>query len=326
MIVCKECGCNFENDKSLHAHLKKHKLKTKSYYEKHFSKFCLFSGKKILWKDGDNLQSYLSRDFSDKNSMFQYFDTINEDTKTKKSLLLKYLKESFDKNNRLPTQVELDSLPLSPNFLIYEKYYDLPSLLLENNYKNNFNYKINYKDRLPLQKVDIEDFTINIDTREQQSYRFFSEVRGKIDSGDYCLAGKLFNNIVIERKSVSDFGGTVVSGNERFRRELDRTRESNKYLIVLVEFNIHDLYKHKFYGYSNPAFVSHQMRGLIRDYSDCVQFVFGINRELCVRYVVEFLLCGERCRTIDLQLYVDSTHSQWNKEEFSKEDFFELYK
>jgi hypothetical protein len=101
-------------------------------------------------------------------------------------------------------------------------------------------------------------------------------------------------------------------------------RESKRYLIVLVEYNVHEIYKHKFYGYSNPAFVAHNMRELIRDYSDCVQFVFGGDRESCVNYVAEFLLYGQKCKEIDLQLYVDYQKFNFRTEEFTKEDLLKL--
>lgn len=328
MISCKECQSTFDNEKSFHGHLRKHKLKIKEYYEKHYPKNCLQTGKKLQWKDGDDLLSYSSRNFIDKIALNQYFLSESDSAETvelKKKILEEFIEDSYKRNLVFPSEIELASLPIAPNLLIFQKYFGIPEFLDGKKMPSRFNYVTNYSLDLELPKVDFDEFTILVDTREQAPYRFFSSIKGKLNSGDYALAGKLFNDVVVERKSVSDFGGTVVSGNERFRRELDRVREEGRYLIILVEFNIHDLYKHKFYGYSNPAFVSHNMRGLIRDYSDCCQFVFGGARTSCIKYCVQFLLYGQKCRQIDLQLFVDSHDNVFHGEEFDKNDLMSLY-
>lgn len=323
MMSCKECSKDFETVKAFHSHLRGHKMKVKAYYEKHYPKTCLYSGKKLSWKDGDDLKSYISRDFLDKVYLNLYFNN-SEWMYEKQRYLSDFLLSSYNKHKVLPSQVELASLPLSPHYLIFRKFLNLSEFIKKHGCKSRFDYDFDYLKPLSLEKVKTEDFTINVDTRETQEYRIFSTVKGKLDVGDYCLAGSLFNGIVIERKSVADFGGTVVAGNERFRRELDRVRESGKYLVVLVEFNIHELQQHRFYGYANASFISHSMRNLARDYSDCMQFVFGINRNNCVKYVIEFLLAGKAIKNIDLQLYVDYQKSVFKSHEFSKKDLEEL--
>ena len=42
-------------------------------------------------------------------------------------------------------------------------------------------------------------------------------------------------NTYIERKSITDFIGTMSGGYERFKREVERAREQDAKLIVLVE-------------------------------------------------------------------------------------------
>lgn len=324
MIVCKECQSSYEIEKSFHSHLRKHGLNKKSYYEKHYPKFCLQTNKKIQWKDSDDLKSYLNRDFIDKIAMYQFFES-KECIEDKKNQLIKMLDESYAKHGILPSQSELVSLPCSPNLLTVQNFFVLKDLIKSKEYLSRFDYGFNYDYNLPLVKVNPDDFTILIDSREQRPYRFFSSVVGKINEGDYALAGQLYNNISIERKSISDFGGTVVGGNDRFRRELDRVRENGRYLIILVEFNLHDLHKHKFFGYANSALVGHSMRNIFREYSDVCQIVFGGDRDSCVKYVIEFLLCGQKCRNIDLQLYVDSHKNKFKNFEFTKQDLLELY-
>lgn len=324
MIVCKECQSTYENEKSFHGHLRKHGLKKKDYYEKFYPKVCLQTGKKIAFKDSDDLRSYLHRDFVDRTAMYQYFDS-KENIDEKKQTLVKILDDSFLKHGILPCQAELVSLPSSPNLMTVSNFFDLKGLIDDKLYTSHYDYGFDYDGKLPIAKVNPDDFTICVDSREQQNYRFYSSIVGKLDVGDYTIAGNLHNDVFIERKSIADFGGTVVGGNERFRRELDRCRASNKYLIILVEYNLHDLHKHKFFGYANAALVGHAMRNLFRDYADCCQFVFGGNRSSCVQYVVEFLLCGQACRAIDLQLYVDSHENKFKNFEFTKLDLMQLY-
>ena len=65
---------------------------------------------------------------------------------------------------------------------------------------------------------------IVIDTREQTPWSFPPELaettRGTLHEGDYALEGD--EDFAIERKSLSDFLGTISTGWERFKRELAR--------------------------------------------------------------------------------------------------------
>jgi ERCC4-type nuclease len=58
--------------------------------------------------------------------------------------------------------------------------------------------------------------------------------RGTIETGDWCVAGAA-DGIVVERKTASDFLGTITSGRERFERELRRARLDCRELIIVVE-------------------------------------------------------------------------------------------
>lgn len=66
------------------------------------------------------------------------------------------------------------------------------------------------------------DFTIVIDTREQQPYGFGCAIeRRKLDAGDYSVAG-CESQIAVERKSLPDFVHTVIHESRRFRAELEK--------------------------------------------------------------------------------------------------------
>lgn len=80
-----------------------------------------------------------------------------------------------------------------------------------------------------------------IDTREQLPY-VFSGCRvsnHKLDAGDYSIEG-WENKIAIERKSATDFYGSIINNKEnnnrdRFERELERLKDYKFKAIVIEE-------------------------------------------------------------------------------------------
>ena len=47
---CKVCGQEFETERKLHSHLKKHDLRVASYYQKYYPRYDLHDGKIIKFK------------------------------------------------------------------------------------------------------------------------------------------------------------------------------------------------------------------------------------------------------------------------------------
>ena len=84
------------------------------------------------------------------------------------------------------------------------------------------------------------DFTIIIDTREQQPWDFdsYSKINAKLDTGDYSIEG-LENIVAIERKKiVSEFANNITES--RFTDVVMRMSEI-KYSFLLLEFNLEDV-------------------------------------------------------------------------------------
>ena len=84
---------------------------------------------------------------------------------------------------------------------------------------------------------------IIIDTREQRPWAFppYAITRvATLKQGDYALEGD--ERFAIERKSIDDFLGTVFSGWERFKRELERmARADFAARVIIVEADFHQL-------------------------------------------------------------------------------------
>lgn len=79
---------------------------------------------------------------------------------------------------------------------------------------------------------------IIVDTREQAFYTFSTispppeTIRATLRTGDYSLDG-FQNKISVERKSLSDFLGSVGSGRARFIRELGRAASMEFFAVVI---------------------------------------------------------------------------------------------
>jgi len=79
----------------------------------------------------------------------------------------------------------------------------------------------------------VDDFTIAVDTREQQPYQFDGAEVVTLTTGDYSIVG-LEDRVTIERKSKADAYGSLGQGRARFRREFERLAEFD-YAVVVVE-------------------------------------------------------------------------------------------
>lgn len=79
--------------------------------------------------------------------------------------------------------------------------------------------------------------TLICDTREQTPLQFcgfrgIESVRSGLKTGDYSIQG-YENDICFERKSVQDLVGTLVSGHERFLREMERMQDYKaRYILI----------------------------------------------------------------------------------------------
>ena len=122
---------------------------------------------------------------------------------------------------------------------------------------------------------------------------------------------KKTRNTYIERKSVPDLIGTLSSGLERFKNEINRAAEQKAYMVILVERNLSDCLafnrlKHVYKKNTRvtPDFIFHNVRDLIQEFSH-IQFLFVNGRGECVRIVKKLLLSGALKERYDLQLAYD---------------------
>ena len=88
--------------------------------------------------------------------------------------------------------------------------------------------------------INNNDFTIIVDTREQQPWSFehYTTAHRKLDAGDYSIEG-LENILAIERKkSVNEIANNIIE--PRFKDAIARLAQ-HKYSFLLLEFDIQDV-------------------------------------------------------------------------------------
>ena len=312
MAKCAACEKEFENDRKLHAHLKAHKIRMVEYYQTYFPRHDLHDGNIIKFK---NKNQYFTSDFNNKTNLRLWLKSrpINKAQEYCRNFLERRIEVKNIKYS--PTQVELRSLmspPIQYYNEIFKDYYKLCADLKLINKFEKFNEIISG------QEYNKPEYKIYVDTREQRPLKFKRDIEIKtLQYGDYCFSSKTATcNCYIERKSLSDFIGTLSGGYERFCNEIKKAKEDNAYLIILVESKLSNAlyFNYQFKSHNKervfkkvkatPEFIFHNVRNLIQKF-DHIQFLFVDGRREASRVVERIFTCGCAFEKIDLQLAYD---------------------
>lgn len=298
---CLECEQEFDSERSLHAHIKKHEIYLHDYFVKHFSRRNLLTNELLPFK---NKESYFEYDFDNINQLYQWCSMGKEQT-VKNYILDKLATRIQNRNlNFAPNEVELYTSML-PSISIYKKFFKSYTFACEEiGTKPMFNAKIPdtfWKDN------SIKELTILTDTREQEPLFFQNQLVRKLDVGDYAIQD-YFDYTFVDRKSEGDFKSTLSKDNFlRFKRELDRCRAMDCYLFVVIESDLKKLDEsnkrsaHK----ANMKYIYHNMRILQHEYKDCCQFVFSGNRKSSEDLIPRILFHGKKIWNVDLQYFIN---------------------
>lgn len=140
---------------------------------------------------------------------------------------------------------------------------------------------------------------IIIDTREQNrlvfTHKDITEVIVKgLNVGDYSV---LFSDgfqpqIVFERKSIADLYGTLSKGYLRFKNEIERAKEQNLQLIIIVEGNLTKILKGTKYSMRTPESLVYQIFTILVRYK--IQTVFCKDAEDAAEYITQFFIAHEK--------------------------------
>ena len=282
---------------ALHKHLRfKLKLKQAEYYTQHHPRVCKATGQPIPFKDRDQ---YFETDFISPDHMKRWLKAASRDERAEYTLHLMKERASSKGLSFAMGDTELQSLGW-PRARFFESLPEYPAKCVEWGLKRRFGY-------LSLPMPVIQPKPLIIDTREQDYLAFggIATVRTKLEYGDYAFQAD--QTVAIERKSLPDLISTMISGYDRFVREIQRCQEVGGYLVVLCETDIHSalafdqIPKIRTHTKVGPQVVFHNIRELSQTYGDAVQFAFCEDRLHMTKVVAAVLYWGDAARRIDIQ-------------------------
>lgn len=293
--ICKICQCIVTEDSHYY---KDHKITIAKYYEKYFEKVDFYTGEKIKFKDKD---SYFLTDFNHKKNLKSYLESIPKESAIR--YLEFWLKKRKDIKNLTfaPSEFEAKSL-MFPSISYIDKFFghDVYKQVCEKlGLQIKFDYsKINYEKRL----LNSE---FVCDTREQNILPFPNMKLEKLNFGDYTIED---SNVFIERKSLNDFVGTLSSGFERFKREIERCQEANSYLVILIENKYNDLLSFEYlpqmrYSRATSKFILHRARELLNMFPLTIQFLAVNGRDEAKRIIPKICEINNNVIFTDLQFF-----------------------
>ena len=303
-LYCKICSESFKSERSLHSHFKKHKLTLAEYYCQEYPRINKFSGDPLPFK---NKFDYFTKDFTSRVQMNKWIAKSPADEV--KEYILDQLRYRIQ-NKKLrfaPFHLEIETLKLPSLNVFIEHFGSYSSVCKLLEIEPLFKRGLAAPEQFFEDNKKFEDVKIFVDTREQKPLDFKESSSMKLDFGDYTTGGENYTYTYVDRKSESDFKSTLSTGLERFKKELDRAREFNSYLYIVVESSIEKVKKNNIFGAhkSNLEYIFHNLRNLTHDYHDVCQFIFSGNRRNSEILIPKLLLGGEKLWNIDFQYHVD---------------------
>lgn len=297
LFNCLECQQEFDSERSLHAHIKKHDMYLHDYYVKHFARRDLHTGDLLPFK---NKEQYFSSFFLNEDNQNRFFESCENNFDA--AVVLNAMLQNKSKSGKAPSELVLRSYGL-PSINVFKKFYGSYTAACE-----AVECQPLFNSRLPKDFADKVDATIFIDTREQQPLSFKKSEALKLDLGDYGIEPKFFDYTFVDRKAEGDFKSTLSQDNyERFRRELERARQQDSFIFVVVESDLKQIEENnrKSKHQANLTYIYHNMRTLQFGFSDCCQFVMTSSRENSQKLIPRLLKGGRKLWNVDLQYYIN---------------------
>jgi hypothetical protein len=306
-LICGIDQTEHPDREALHRHLRKLKVKQEDYYLAHEPSRDRFTGEVIPWKAPAD--RYLALEFVSKDNLRKW---VRQDTPEVRKWAVDWLRKRREDKALVypPGQVELHSLPC-PTARYYDHIGGYNAICRDLGYQIRFD-----QERLTFGDPPMGAATVIQDSREQTPLALeVRVVKEKLPYGDYGLAGASDRGVYIERKSLSDFYGTLSerkldrvrsedSNLSRFTRELERAQETGAYLVMLIEAPLEAAFSYTEH-YACPEHTFHNLRDLLIRFPANLQALFVKDRDEAARAVVTLLAAGESVKNVDLQLAYD---------------------
>lgn len=300
MIDCLECRAEFKDSKSLHLHLKKHGGQA-VYYSKHYPRYDLKTRELI---DFENSEQYLSSFFNTPDNRWAYLNAAAPEQGA--DLILEEFRAKAKQKNitKSPPQ----------NWHVLNELADINSIKRFFGSYKEFCAKAGleniYTKKIPqgffTQKQEFEDIFIFVDTREQKPFNFKNGIINKLDFGDYTGSGEFYSKTFVDRKSLGDFKGTFGKGYERFKAEMERCKEFDSFLFLVVEATIDEIVSSNNGKFkTNLSYCFHNVRECILEYPKNIQFIFCKNRNQAQEITKRIIYYGDDLWNCDVQYFLD---------------------
>ena len=267
-------------------------------------------------------ESYFEKDFENRNQLLRWCEIEAPETVKQQIKKMLAYRVKIKDLKYAPCHLELETSEM-PSIDVYKKHFGTYSKVCDE-------VGIEPMFRRSLPKKFYEDFSnveIFVDTREQQPLSFKKEKKVKLDFGDYTASGSNYTKTFVDRKSESDFKGTLVGENlDRFRRELQRCKDMECYLFVVVESTLerissnNDFTPHK----ANLKFIYHNMRLLQHEFAGYCQFIFSGNRTNSEILIPKLTAIGSVLWDVDVQYFLDKDKSWLGSKETKKEKAYSV--
>lgn len=268
------------------------------YYVKHYPKKDPLTGEQIPCL---NYEQYINQDFICYENFKQWLQKVNDSSA--KVYILNKARQKFEEKG----------VKVSPPDLFY-KLSDMASIedckRLFGSYSAFLSFceiGQHFYKQLPKGFWDNEcaDLEILIDTREQQPLNFVNSLESKLDFGDYTAGGNKYSKTFVDRKAVGDFCSTFSGGIDRFRREMDRCAEFGSYMFVVVESNVDKINSDNKKFVKNISYVWHNVKQLMLDYPQNIQFIFAHSRKGAQKIIPKILFYGSDLWNVDVNYFLE---------------------
>lgn len=320
--ICQVCEKAFSSTRSLHGHLKAHKITQAEYYCRHFARYNKLTGEPLPFK---NRSDYFNKDFATYAQLLEWCDSAPP--QEVEVYILDQLKKRIEEKEMKFAPCHLDLLQKQlPPIGIYKKICGSYSAACAQIASEPL-YNKQVKKQFFASSEKFSKLNIFIDTREKEPLSFPCSQQRKLDFGDYTVGGEDYSYTYIDRKSEGDFLMTFGSNFERFCREMDRVVQFDSYLYIVTESDLSQIKNNndrlkaaiainrnkpahkrnpnmrKFA--SNLEYVYHNMRKLIQLYPRRCQFIFTGSREASEDIIPKLLFFGKDLWQSDVQYFLE---------------------
>ena len=301
---CAECKKEFEGRSSLHKHLKQHGLSMAEYYTLHFPRYNKLTGEALPFK---NIDHYFERDFSTKQQLKKWCSEAPQGEVQKYILSLIEKRQLKKERPYAPFHLEIKSCFL-PDIDTYRTIFGS-----YNEAADQIGLRPLYHKKIPAGFFTnrLPALSIAVDTREQTPLEFeepYKTKNHKLDVGDYTLFGDHYSYTFVDRKSGSDLQSTLSNKNyDRFKRELNRAKELDSYLFVVIESTPEKIIKasRAFGRKGNIDYILKRIRDLSYEFKGHCQFLFTGDRQVSQEMILRLLFFGKQVWETDMQYFLD---------------------